>query len=520
MRAVWSWGWFGRGMAVFLGGWVSVAGLALAEPVPRDKVLSVLPRLEARAEKAIADRAVPGLAIAVVHDDQIVYLKGFGVREAGKPAAVDPDTVFQIASLSKPVAATVVASLVSAGVVDWDSRIADLDPAFRLHDAYPTAELTIRDLLAHRSGLPGLAGNELEDIGFDRETVLHRLRLVPPSSSFRAGYSYSNAGFTEGAVAAVRPTGKSWEQVSEERLYRPLGMTSTSSRHADFLARANRAALHIDLGKGWEAKVKREPDMQSPAAGVSSSARDLAQWVRLQLAKGSFDGERLISAEALAAIHQPLMPFGTHPATGSASFYGLGWNVDFGRHGLSWGHAGAFSLGSRTLATLYPDASLGIVVLTNAFPTGAPEALAASFFDLIFDGAVSKDWTTIWDDIYGGLFGPAIAEAKAAYGTPPTPASPAQAVASYAGLYRNAYVGEARVTEAGGTLAIALGPKGARTYPLRHFDRDLFLVFPDPEMPDKPSAVRFAIGPDGAADAVTIEFLDDVGLGRLPRVED
>ncbi|MCX5581547.1 serine hydrolase [Kaistia terrae] len=503
--------------AAFVGlGW----GTASAEPVSRDKVLAALPRLEAMAQQLVADRAVPGLAIAIVHEDQIVYLKGFGLRDTSKAEVVDPDTVFQIASLSKPIASTVVASLVSDGVVGWDTRIADLDPAFRLHDAYPTAELTIRDLLAHRSGLPGLAGNELEDIGFDRETVLHRLRLVPPSSSFRAGYSYSNAGFTEAGVAAARPTGKPWEEVSEERLYRPLGMNATSSRHADFLARANRAALHIDLGQGWEAKVTRDPDMQSPAAGVSSSARDLAQWVRLQLAKGSFDDERLIGAEALAATHVPLMALGTNPATGATSFYGLGWNVELGRHGLNWGHAGAFSLGSRTLASLYPDASLGIVVLTNAFPTGAPEGLADSFFDLVFDGTVSRDWGSIWGDIYGGLFGPAVAQAKAAYATPPTPPSPPLPLAAYAGHYRNAYVGEAQVAEAGGALTLALGPKGARTYPLSHFDRDLFLIFPDAEMPDRPSAIRFAINPAGKAETVTIEFLDDEHLGTLARVAD
>lgn len=508
-----------RYAAVFAAFWVGCGG-AQAAPVSRDRVMAALSRIDAMAQQLVANRAVPSLAIAVVHEDQIVYLKGFGLREVGKADAVDPDTVFQIASLSKPIASTVVASLVSDGVVGWDSKIADLDPGFRLHDAYPSAELTIRDLLAHRSGLPGLAGNELEDIGFDRETVLHRLRLVPPSSSFRAGYSYSNAGFTEGGVAAVRPTGKTWEQVSEERLYRPLGMNSTSSRYADFLARSNRAALHIDLGHGWEAKAKREPDMQSPAAGVSSSVRDLAQWVRLQLAGGTFDGERLISAEALAATHQPLMPFGTHPATGAASFYGLGWNVDLGRHGLNLSHAGAFSHGSRTLASLYPDSSLGIVVLTNAFPTGAPEGLADSFFDLVFDDAISKDWLAVWGDLYASLFGPAIGEAKAAYGTPPTPANPPLALAAYAGRYRDAYVGDALVTEAGGVLTLALGPKGERTFPLRHFDRDLFLIFPDVEMPDKPSAIRFAVGPAGKAEAVTIEFLDESRLGTLARVAD
>lgn len=135
---------------------------------------------------------MPGLAIAVVHDDEVIFLKGFGHREAGKPEAVDADTVFQIASLSKPVSATVVAALVSDGIVSWDSKIADLDPAFRLADPYPTSQLTVRDLFSHRSGLPGTAGDDLEDIGYDRAEILHRLRFVPPSSSFRAGYSYSN----------------------------------------------------------------------------------------------------------------------------------------------------------------------------------------------------------------------------------------------------------------------------------------------------------------------------------------
>jgi CubicO group peptidase (beta-lactamase class C family) len=206
----------------------------LAETGTRDQVAAALPAPDAMARDVIDRGEVPGLATAVVHNDEVVYLKGFGLREAAKPEQVDGDTVFQIASLSKPVSSTVVAALVSEGVVKWDSKIADLDPAFQLYDAYPTAQLTVRDLFSHRSGLPGLAGNDLEDIGYSRDEVLHRLRLVPASSSFRAGYSYSNAGLTEGAVAAARPTREPWENVAEERLYRPLGMVSTSSRYVDF----------------------------------------------------------------------------------------------------------------------------------------------------------------------------------------------------------------------------------------------------------------------------------------------
>ena len=342
------------------------------------------------AAKLVADGAVPGIAIVVVHADEVVYLGGFGLREVGKPETVDADTVFQLASMSKPISATVVAKLVSDGVVGWDSRIADLNPAFQLHDPFPTAEVTVTDLLNHRSGLPGTSGDDLEAIGFDRETIAARLRLVPPSSSFRAGYAYSNAGFTQGALAAAMPTGKSWEEVAEERLYRPLGMAATSSRHSDFVARPNRAALHVPSQGGWAALATREPDAQAPAGGVSASVRDLAQWLRLELGTGDWDGAPFIDADALAATHEPLFDRGSNPVSGAASFYGRGWNAEFGRHGRSWGHAGAFSTGARTLVTLYPDAGLGIVVLTNAFPTGVPEGIADSFFDLVFDGSVSQ----------------------------------------------------------------------------------------------------------------------------------
>lgn len=491
---------------------------AAAGPVPPERVATALPKLEDLARRAIETGEVPGLAIAVVQDDAVVYLKGFGVRQAGKPETVDGDTVFQLASLSKPISATIVAALVGDGVVGWDSRIRDLDPGFRLHDAYPSAELTIRDLFAHRSGLPGNAGNDLEDIGYGRDEVLRRLRLVPAASSFRSTYSYSNAGLTEGAVAAARPTGKSWEAVAEDKLYRPLGMTATSSRHADFLARPNRAVLHVKVGGRWAAELERDPDMQAPAGGVSSSARDLAQWMRLELGAGAIGGRRLVDEEALEQTKVPLMARGNNPVSGAASFYGLGWNVEYGRHGLSWSHAGAFSVGARTLAVLYPEQHLGIVVLTNAFPSGAPEGLADSFFDLVFDGTVSKDWMAEWDRTFDGLLGPAVAAAKATYATPPARPSPALPLAAYAGRYANDYAGTALVSAAGGTLTLAVGPGGARSYPLKHFDRDLFLAFPDPETPDKPSAVRFAIGPNGRADAVTIESLDEFGLGTLRRV--
>lgn len=494
--------------------------LAQAGAVSRDSVMAALPKLGEMARAQIESGGVPGLAIAVVHDDEVVYLEGFGLREMGKPETVDPDTVFQIASMSKPISATVVAALVSKKVVDWSTRVADLAPELQLREPYPTAEVTIRDFFNHRSGLSGTSGDDLEDIGYGRDHVLHQLRYVPPSSSFRAGYSYSNAGLTMGAVAAVRPTGQDWETVAADKLFGPLGMAATSYRHGDFLERQNAAALHVRVEGTWAAKFKRDPSVQAPAGGVSSNARDLTQWMRLELGKGVLDGKRVISADALAATHEPLFSQGASPVGGGASFYGLGWGVAFGRHGLSWGHAGAFSVGGRSLVTLYPDAGLGIVVLSNAFPTGVPEGLADSFFDLVFDGSVRQDYVSAWNAVYESMFGPEspkIAEAKARFAKAPVPPNPALPDEAYLGDYVNDYVGPAQVALRNGVLTLVLGPEGARSYPLRHFDRDLFLYVPDPEMPDKLSALSFAVGSDGRAKAMTIESLDSNGLGTLRR---
>lgn len=499
---------------------VILAGVATAGPVPRAAVKAALPQIEAMAHKIIADGGVPGLAIAIVHDDELVYLQGFGLREMGRSETIDGDTVFPLASLSKPISATVVAALVSQGLLDWKTRIADLDPSFALHDPYPTAEVTVRDLLNHRSGLPGTAGDDLENIGYGRDEVMHRLRLVPPWTSFRAGYSYSNAGFTAGAVAAARTTGKDWETAAEEYLFKPAGMVATSFRYDVFQQRDNVAAMHIMTDGTWSTGVAYDPVAQAPAGAATSSARDLARWMRLVLGHGVLDGKSLIDGAALDATHEPLMARGCNPVSGAASFYGLGWNVELGRHGLLWGHAGAFSYGTRTAVGLLPDSDLGIVVLANAFPSGAPEALIDSFFDLALDGHIAQDYLTPWDALYVRLFGPAIAAAKATFATPPKPATPALPNVTYAGRYANAYVGEATVSEEDGVLFLVLGPDGARRFPLRHFDRDLFIYFPEPEMPDKPSALRFVVGPNGRTTALTAESVDANGLGTLARVGD
>jgi CubicO group peptidase (beta-lactamase class C family) len=294
-----------------------------AADVTLQGVKEALPKLDTLAEKKLKKTGVPGMAIAVVHKDKVVYLKGFGVRQAGKEGQVDPDTVFQLASVSKPLTSTVLAALVGEGIIKWDDRVVDRDPAFRLLDPWATRELTIRDLLCHRSGMPSHAGDLLEDLGYGRAEVLRRLRFQKPANRIGSQYAYTNFGYTEAAIAAVRTSGKSWEDVATDKLFRPLGMKSSSYRFADYAAARTRAWLHVREGGKWVAKYVREPDAQSPAGGASSSVRDLAQWLRLQLSGGRFDGRPVIAARAIAETHRPqivsIQP--ENPSIDRASFY-------------------------------------------------------------------------------------------------------------------------------------------------------------------------------------------------------
>jgi CubicO group peptidase (beta-lactamase class C family) len=213
--------------------------------------------MDAFAEQTLEKTGVPGMAIGIVYKDEVVYLRGFGVREAGKWEPVDADTVFQLASMSKPISSTVVSAVVSDGVVNWGDPVTKYDPTFRMYDRYVTSHVTIADLFAHRSGLWGNAGDDLEQIGYDRATILSRIHLLKAAGPFRAVYGYSNFGLTEGAVAVAKAAGKTWEDLAFEKLYEPLGMTSTSSRYADFLKHENRAHLHVMLNGQWTPKVAR-----------------------------------------------------------------------------------------------------------------------------------------------------------------------------------------------------------------------------------------------------------------------
>ncbi len=499
---------------------VPAARAAEGPPAPASQVTptrlrNALAQLDGLAADLMRRSGVPGMSVVVVHDDRVVYLRGFGVLEAGQPARVDGDTVFQLASLSKPIASTVVAAVVGDGRVGFDDPVLRTLPEARIGPPAIASSVTLRDLLSHRSGLPDHAGDHLEDIGFDRETILRRLRLIPIENRFRAVYNYTNFGFTAGAVAAARAAGQDWETLSAQRLYRPLGMARTTSRFSEWMAMANRARPHVPDGGRWVARYQRDPQAQAPAGGVSSSARDLGQWLRLQLAGGRVDGRQLVAATALAETHRPQM-ISTPPKNPSqdhAGLYGLGWGVGYTNRGeVQLSHSGAFNLGAATAVYLLPEEKLGIVALTNAQPVGLPESLALSFLDLASRGAIQQDYLPALNRVFQAMGSQDYPQVVA-----PAAPTPALAPQAYAGRYRNAYVGPIAVRhQEGQGLMLELGPAPLR-FPLTHVSGHTFRYQPIGENAYGPSAVVFSIGSGGSAEALRIDNLNLNGLGTFRR---
>lgn len=475
---------------------------------------SAVSAIDELAQKQIDDHVVPGIAISIVHNDKLIFAKGYGVKEAGKPDKIDPDTVFQIASVSKALASTVVAATVGEKIVAWDSKICDLDPSFALFEPWVTSQLTIRDLFAHRSGLPAHAGDILEDIGYDRAEILHRLRYQVPASSMRSAYAYTNFGLTEGGVAAARAAGTTWENLSETKLYKPLGMTSTSSRFSDFWSRPNKALGHVMVDGKWVHKKQRTPDPQSPAGGVSSSVNDLAKWMRLQIAGGKFEGKQVVAEAALAETHHPQMVASFSPVTGLPDFYGLGMNVSYDKRGrLVLGHSGGFAMGAATNVKMIPTEGLGICVLTNAAPIGMAEGLTSTFTDLALNGKASQDWLALFRKVFSDPHMSGVTVGH--YTKPPQAPGPALESRAYIGTYENDFWGKMTVSEKDGALFVTLG-KGT-TAQLAHYDRDTFTFELDTEDLSGPSGLTFTMGADGKAVSALAESLDEVGQGLFKR---
>ncbi|MBJ8348900.1 serine hydrolase [Antrihabitans sp. YC2-6] len=481
-----------------------------AVPLPGDGVDIAVSKLDDLV-KGIMDRTgIPGIAVSVVHDGKVVYAKGFGVKDNRGDDPVDADTVFQIASFSKSISATVVAHEVSEGKITWATPVAQLVPSVRLADPWVSDHVTVGDFFSHRSGLPGAAGDLLEDLGYDRQYIFEHLRLLP-LNPFRITYAYANFGLTAGAEAAASAAGTDWATLADEAIYKPLGMASTSSRYADFEKRPNRAVLHMyDDGK-FVPMILRDPDQQAPAGGVSSSVNDLARWMQLVLADGTYEGKQIFKPESLLpAVTPEMVSSRAKNLDERSSFYGFGFNTGISSSGrTTLNHSGAFVSGASTTFTLIPSANVGIAVLTNGAPIGVPETINASFGDLVQFGEIREDW----ENYLTKALAPLTAPVGSLAGEPrPTDPNPAKPLTDYVGSYANDYWGAATISEKDGNLVLALGP-GGRTFPLTHWDGDTFtFTLLDENAP--PGTISKATFTDNR---LNLEYYDGDGLGTFVR---
>ncbi|MCX5197735.1 serine hydrolase [Streptomyces sp. NBC_00249] len=495
----------------------SAAGTAAPTPPPAPKPLltdaaveKALARLDATVEDAMRRTGVPGVSVAVVHNDKVVHLKGYGLRRVGDPATVGPDTVFQLASLSKPISSTVVAATLTSPDA-WDKPLAGGLPGFALKDPWVTSHVSTADLFSHRSGLPDHAGDLLEDLGYEQPYIFDHLRLEP-LTPFRASYAYTNFGFTAAAEAVARAHGTSWQKLSADALFKPAGMTHTSTEFSAYAGAADRAYGHVKNPDGtWSPRFVRDADAQAPAGGVSSTARDMSRWLRLQLADGTLDGKRIVPADTLDRTRLPEIVAQARTPSGTPQFYGLGWNVSYDSAGrLRLSHSGAFDLGANTNVTMLPLERLGIVVLTNAAPVGGlPDAVALDFFDTAEHGGPTTDWLALISSVYARIDD---ADRSATdYAHPPAGAKPARDDSAYTGTYENPYYGPLTVTaDPGGKggLTLSLGPKPLR-YPLTHYDGDTFSFVTTGENAVGRTGVTFSDG------TVRVEYLDETHLGTF-----
>jgi CubicO group peptidase (beta-lactamase class C family) len=483
--------------------------------IPSGQIDKAVGQLDSLAAAIRERSSVPGMAVVVVRDGKIVYAKGFGVRKVGDPALVDADTVFQIASLSKSLSATVVAQQVGTGVINWDTPVVKHLPWFKLSDPYVTANATVADFFAHRSGLSDHAGDDLEDLGFDRRQVLERLSLLP-LNPFRITYAYTNFGLTAAAEAVATAAGKDWATLSEDVLFKPLDMSATSARFADFEKRDNRAYGHVKIAGTYEAKYQRQPDAQAPAGGVSSSANDLGKWLALVLQNGTYDGKEIIPAAALQpAMTAEIVASPSYSVAARPGFYGYGFNVGVTASGrMEISHSGAFAQGAGTSFALLPSANIGIAVLTNASPTGAAESLVHEFLDLVQFGTITRDWFATYSPLFAQMMAPTGERLGKAPPENPTPAAPA---AAFVGTYTSNYYGDASIGENNGALTLTIGPAKIQ-YTLTHLDGNTFVFYPTSENQNygSVSTLRFRDLKGEAYTAMNIEYLE-FDHGRFSR---
>lgn len=469
------------------------------------------PGLNAYVEQVRGTFAVPGIALAIVKDGQVVLTQGYGVREKDKPTPVDEHTLFGIASNSKAVTATALGMLVEEGKLAWDARVVDYLPWFQLADPYVTRELTVRDLLVHRSGLALGAGDLLwwPPTTYSREEVVRRLRHLPLATSFRGTYAYDNVLYIAAGQLVEAVSGQTWEEFVAARILRPVGMTESHVRHPGAAA-PNLATPHASVEGVVRPVAPFASDNANPAAGIHSNARDVARWMIVQLDSGRVGDTAHLFAPATARQLWTLVtpqPIGT-PAPELAALrpsfrgYALGFEVRDYRGQKLVTHTGGLP-GYVSRVMLVPDLKLGVAVLTNQEAGAAFDALAYRVLDHYL-GAPATDWAAAYRRTRLRTDSSVAAAERETAAARRRGTRPSLPLAAYAATYTDPWYGEVPVALENGRLVLRFAATPALVGDLEHWQHDTFVVrWRDREL-RADAFLSFALNADGRVEQATM----------------
>ena len=353
--------------------------------------------------KAMQTWNVPGLALVIVKDDQVLLSKGYGVREMDKPEKVDEHTLFSIGSNTKAFTATAVGLLVKEGKLEWDDLVTKYIPSFQLYDSHATRLMTIRDLLCHRGGLGTWAGDMLQLSNYSIEEIIYRLRYIPPAYSFRAGYGYCNLMFLTAGQVISTVSGTSWDDFIRQRIFEPLGMQDSVTSPLYFGDRTNIATPHEDIKDKLQTVNYRKDNHFGAAGSICSSISDIVLWMRLHLNRGTLDENQLVDETIINEMQTPHTLMKLTPVERNLfpsrrfSAYGLGWflNETDGRFVVR--HTGGVD-GMLSNVVMIPEKKIGIAVLSNKLPNAAYVAIPHFLTEKLL-GLPERDWNKAYVDI-------------------------------------------------------------------------------------------------------------------------
>ena len=459
--------------------------------------------LDAFIARTLKAYEVPGAAVAVVENGKVTLLKGYGLRNVTKPGAVDENTIFQLASVTKTLTAAAAAAVVDEGKLDWDKPIFNYLPEFVGYDPYMTRWLTERDLLAQRAGWPAFTGDQLDSFGYDRAEILLRLRFFKPRYSLREVAQYSNPGFFVAGEVAARCAKQSWNDLVEQRLFKPLQM-SRSGTVIKALQDPNATAAQALVDGKIVVVEPSELDVTGAASSGTSTAADMSKLLLMFLNKGTYKDKRVLKPETVAEIFKRSMvsaiDFTDLPPISDKTgfYYGLGvGSYDYAGHQII--EKGGALAGVRTTLVLVPDKNAGIVVLANLNLTAFPEAVRAYFLNQLLGMNPEADQKEILarNEQLKKLMAP-----------PPAPKNPGKfngTLQSLMGVYENDYYGRCEIVQDGAGLKVQCGPA---KYPatLKHWNNGAFMM-QFPGATQTPSVTTFMIGEDGTVDSFESESL-------------